>query len=52
MERSAVICGFKRSPFHLANKGALIKARPDDLAAAVVKALINQPASIRTISKT
>lgn len=40
MDRSAVICGYKRSPFHLANKGALAKIRPDDMAAAVVKALV------------
>lgn len=42
MERSVVICGFKRSPFHFASKGALAKTRPDDLAAEVVKALIKQ----------
>lgn len=35
-----VICGFKRSPMHFANKGALAKVRPDDMAAEVVKALI------------
>ncbi|MBI2235177.1 MAG: acetyl-CoA C-acyltransferase, partial [Micavibrio aeruginosavorus] len=42
MERSVVICGYKRSPFHFANKGALAKVRPDDLAAEVIKALIAQ----------
>ncbi len=42
MERSAVICGYKRSPFHFANKGALARVRPDDMAAEVVKALIAQ----------
>ena len=36
----AVIVGYIRSPFHFANKGELIRVRPDDLAAAVVKALI------------
>ena len=36
----AVIVGYVRSPFHFANKGALAKTRPDDLAAAVVKGLI------------
>ena len=36
----AVIVGYVRSPFHFANKGALAKMRPDDLAAAVVKGLI------------
>ncbi|MCL4678734.1 MAG: thiolase family protein [Alphaproteobacteria bacterium] len=37
---SAVICAFKRSPMHFANKGALAKVRPDDMAAEVVKALV------------
>jgi acetyl-CoA acyltransferase len=36
----AVIAGYVRSPFHFANKGALAKVRPDDLAAAVVKGLV------------
>ena len=40
MEKSVVICGFKRSPMHFANKGDLAKVRPDDMAAEVVKALI------------
>ncbi len=40
MEKSVVICGFKRSPMHYANKGALAKVRPDDMAADIVKALI------------
>ncbi len=40
MEKSVVICGFKRSPMHFANKGALAKVRPDDMAAEVVKALV------------
>ena len=40
MEKPVVICGFKRSPFHFAGKGALARTRPDDLAAAVVKALV------------
>ena len=38
--KDAVIVGYQRSPFHFANKGALIKVRPDDLAAAVVKGLL------------
>jgi acetyl-CoA acyltransferase len=38
----AVIVGYLRSPFTLANKGALAKTRPDDLAAEVVKALIKK----------
>lgn len=40
MQRSVVICGYKRSPFTLANKGALSKVRPDDIAAEVVRALV------------
>jgi acetyl-CoA acyltransferase len=35
-----VICGYKRSPFTFASKGALAKTRPDDMAASVIKALI------------
>lgn len=37
---SAVICGFARSPFTPAKKGALAKVRPDDIAAAVIKGLM------------
>jgi acetyl-CoA acyltransferase len=40
--KEAVIAGYLRSPFHFANKGALTRVRPDDLAATVVKALIAQ----------
>lgn len=40
MQKSVVICGFKRSPMHFATKGALAKVRPDDMAAMVVKALV------------
>lgn len=40
MHKPVVICGFKRSPMHFANKGALAKVRPDDMAAEVVKALV------------
>jgi acetyl-CoA acyltransferase len=42
MNKSVVICGYKRTPFHFAGKGALAGVRPDDMAAAVVKALIAQ----------
>lgn len=38
----AVIAGYVRSPFHFAGKGALTKVRPDDLAAMVVKGLIEK----------
>jgi acetyl-CoA acyltransferase len=37
---SVVIAGYARSPFHFAGKGALARVRPDDLCAAVVRALI------------
>ncbi|WP_374373920.1 acetyl-CoA C-acyltransferase [Dongia sp.] len=37
-----VIAGYQRSPFHFANKGALIKVRPDDLAAYVVKGVLEK----------
>lgn len=40
MQIPVVICGFKRSPMHFAGKGALAKVRPDDMAAAVIKALV------------
>ena len=40
MENSVVICGFKRSPMHFANKGELARIRPDDMAAEVIKALV------------
>ncbi|MDB5367416.1 MAG: fadA [Rhodospirillales bacterium] len=40
--KNAVIAGYVRSPFHFANKGALTKVRPDDLAAHVVNALLAQ----------
>jgi acetyl-CoA acyltransferase len=40
--RSVVISGYCRSPFTPANKGVLSKVRPDDLAAQVIKGLINK----------
>lgn len=42
MNKSVVICGYKRTPFHFANKGALAKIRPDDMAASVITALIEE----------
>ncbi|MCA0199617.1 MAG: thiolase family protein [Proteobacteria bacterium] len=51
---NVVICGYARSPFTLANKGALKKTRPDDLAAAVIKSLVERtkvnPADIEDIA--
>ncbi|MBT0667980.1 thiolase family protein [Novosphingobium profundi] len=50
---SVVIAGYARSPFHLANKGALKGVRPDDLTAQVVRGLIQktgvEPADIEDI---
>ena len=37
-----VICGYARSAFTPAKKGKLAKTRPDDLAAKVVKGLIEK----------
>ena len=39
---SAVIVGYARSPFTLANKGALAQTRPDDIAAQVVRELVKR----------
>jgi len=51
--QSVVIAGYARSPFHLANKGALARVRPDDLAAQVIRGLIAktgvEPADIEDI---
>lgn len=53
MQKPVVICGYKRSPFHFAGKGALAGVRPDDMAAEVIKALISStgvnPADIEDI---
>ena len=37
-----VIAGYARSPFTLANKGALTRVRPDDMVAQVVRGLIEK----------
>jgi acetyl-CoA acyltransferase len=39
---NAVICGYARSPFTPAKKGALATVRPDDLAANTIKGLIEK----------
>ena len=39
---NAVIAGYARSPFHLAGKGGLARVRPDDLAAQVIRGLIDK----------
>ncbi len=40
--KNIVIAGYARSPFTLAKKGGLIKVRPDDLVAEVVRALVQR----------
>lgn len=49
----AVIAGYARTPFHFARKGALAGVRPDDLAAAAIKALVERagvdPAGIEDV---
>jgi acetyl-CoA acyltransferase len=51
--QSVVVAGFARSPFHLANKGALARVRPDDLLAQVIRGLIQKtgvaPADIEDV---
>jgi acetyl-CoA acyltransferase len=42
MEKNVVIAGYARSPFHFAGKGDLASVRPDDLAAAVIVALVKR----------
>ena len=39
---TAVIAGYARTPFHFAHKGALVGVRPDDMAAAVLRALVDR----------
>lgn len=39
---NVVIAGYARSPFHLAGKGALARTRPDELAATVIRGLIDR----------
>lgn len=50
---SIVIAGYKRSPFHFARKGALVDVRPDDLAAQVLRGLVDSldvnPAEIEDV---
>ena len=42
MMKNVVIAGYARSPFHFAHKGELVKVRPDDLGAQVVRGLIER----------
>jgi acetyl-CoA acyltransferase len=51
--RNTVIAGYARSPFHFATKGELARVRPDDLAAQVIRGLIERtkidPADIEDV---
>ena len=51
--QNVVVAGYARSPFHLANKGALARVRPDDLLAQVIRGLIQKtgvaPADIEDV---
>ncbi|MFQ5970829.1 MAG: thiolase family protein [Alphaproteobacteria bacterium] len=53
MTDTVVIAGFARSPFHFASKGELARVRPDELAAQVVKGLLDKtgvdPADIEDV---
>ncbi len=40
--KNVVIAGYARTPFHFATKGRLSRMRPDDLAAAAVKGLVEK----------
>lgn len=40
--KPVVIAGYARSPFHFANKGELVKVRPDELAAQVIRGLLDR----------
>ncbi len=40
MEKNVVIAGYARSPFHFAHKGEMVKLRPDEMAAQVVRGLL------------
>jgi acetyl-CoA acyltransferase len=40
MSTDVVIAAYRRSPFHFAGKGELTKARPDEMTAQVVRALV------------
>lgn len=42
MSHSVVIAGYKRTPFHLASKGSLVRVRPDKLAAIAIRALVDE----------
>ena len=53
MRKNVVIAGYLRSPFHFATKGGLAKVRPDEMAAQVVRGLLEatgvEPADIEDL---
>ena len=53
MQKNVVIAGFARSPFQPASKGELTKVRPDEMAAQVIRGLLERtgvdPASIEDL---
>ncbi|MEQ9609126.1 MAG: thiolase family protein [Kiloniellaceae bacterium] len=42
MQRNVVIAGYARSPFTFAHKGEMVKLRPDEMAAQVVRGLLKR----------
>ncbi|WP_193369575.1 thiolase family protein [Pelagibius marinus] len=42
MEKNVVIAGYARSPFTFAHKGEMVKLRPDEMAAQVVRGLLER----------
>mgnify|MGYP001178289552 FL=1 len=42
MQKNVVIAGYVRSPFHFSKKGHLAKVRPDEMAAQVVRGLVEK----------
>ena len=52
MTRNVVIAGYARTPFTFANKGELIRVRPDELAAAAVRGLIERTGWMRATSSS
>ena len=53
MQKDVVIAGYARSPYHFAHKGELARVRPDELAAQVVRGLLEktgvEPADIEDL---
>ena len=47
--KSAVLVGFKRSPFTIANKGLLAGVRPEDILSQVINDLVKTQKLIKKI---